>query len=126
MNVRESLKTQIATLVETKVRLTKKRRTYKLDTRGTVPEDERRSFFWSIDIKRANTKGEIRHHLLAYGYVRGRAYRCMEARVREGNKPSALAIEHILMGLDHDVEPGAIAEWLTVGQEGPQEAEEAA
>ena len=86
---RSLIKNSIKPLVEEKVNLTRERHEYKLKTRGNVAENERLSFFESIDDTRSGLKHDIRHGLLLYGYIRGRDYKQLESKVRKGNEPSA-------------------------------------
>lgn len=87
-----NIKGTIKTLVEQKVTLTRKRREYKLHTRGKVGLEERLRFFESIDHKRSTLKYDIRHRLLLYGFLRGRHYKQIERHCSDGNKPSASVI----------------------------------
>jgi hypothetical protein len=120
------LKAHIKTTVDKKISLTRERREYKLRTRGKVPEVERWCFFASIDDDRSITKGEIRHSLLAYAYVRNRPYRTLEAKVREGNEPSARHIFGILrrFGVEENANEllDAIQQWLSAPLEPVEEA----
>ena len=110
---RETIKETIKRLVDEKVRMTRERREYKLLTRGKVAEIDRLRFFSDIDSRRADFKHEIRHGLLLYGYVRGRDYKRLEAKVGDGNEPSASDI--CLFGDHHaelDFRTTDVQDWL--------------
>ena len=118
------LKEHTKTVVAKKIRLTRERRKYKLESRGKVPEPQRWGFFADIDDERSTLKAEIRHSLLAYAYLRRRSYRALEAKVREDNAPSATHIFGILRRFgvkDRATELGAIQQWLSVPVEEPVE-----
>ena len=109
-NNNTTLKNDIKALVEKKIALTKERRAYKLETRGKVDESTRRAFFYGIDIERSDTKSEIRHSLLAYGYLRGMDYRRMEKHCRV--KPAAVLIKEILEAHHVEADKDNIKRWL--------------
>lgn len=53
-----------------------------------------------------------RHALLAYAFARGRPYASLEAKVREGNGPSAHRVEALLQEAGLPFEAGAVEAWL--------------
>lgn len=85
---KKQIKKAIKALVAQKVKLTRERQEYKLETRGKEPEGKRLAFFENIDESRSGLKHEIRHGLLLYAYVRGMDYERLEPKVRDGNEPS--------------------------------------
>lgn len=87
-------KTELKDAVARKVSLTRQRVEYKLSSRGSVPEHERLAWFRHIDWRRWEAKSDIRYLHLAYGYLRGQAYKRMEPKTN--NEPSAYAIQGIL------------------------------
>lgn len=89
---RTQIKKRIKALVAQKVKLTRERREYKLESRGKEPEGKRLAFFENIDYSRSGLKHDIRHGLLLYGYLRGLDYKRLEPKVREGNEPSTIDI----------------------------------
>jgi len=129
---RNSIKEAIKSLVGRKISLTRERREYKLETRGSVNESTRLAFFENIDYDRATHKHDIRHGLLLYGYIRGRDYKQLEPKVREDNDPSASDI--CLFGDKHGelaLRQTDLSSWLAGGasphkRKRPQDTEEAA
>lgn len=75
-------KTELKDAVARKVALTRERVTYKLKTRGNVPENERRGWFQTMDSERSSRKYDIRHLHLAYGCLRGQDYKRMEPKAK--------------------------------------------
>jgi hypothetical protein len=112
----QQLKAHIKETVEEKVALTRERREYKLATRGKVDESARRSWFWDIDGRRWEKKWDIRMALLAYGFLRGRDYKRLEPKVREGNEPSWSDIECVIEAqvddASDDFSKADLKEWL--------------
>lgn len=105
-----AVKEQLKSFVEYKIGLTKTRTEYKYSSRGTVPEAERLSTLSRLDGKRSDTKDNIRHLHLAYGYIRGQHYKKIEAHSR---KP--IGTQGICYWLDKacdDIGLGSDAEWL--------------
>lgn len=51
---------------------------------------------WALVASKRGLGADARHHLLAYGLLRGVPYRSMERNCREDNKPSAQAIRNVL------------------------------
>ena len=96
-------KTELKDAVAHKVALTRERVTYKLKTRGNVPENERRSWFERMDSERSAVKHDIRHLHLAYGYLRGQNYKRMEPKAK--HEPYASVIV------------GNLERWLGTGAE---------
>jgi len=120
------LKAHINGLVEEKKTLTRERTKHK---RKSLVEFKKtagyRSIFPPIDSTRSSLKWEIRHHLLAYAFLRGRSYKSVERKCADDNKPSVFLIAAILKkrlrvtGRDAEVET-----WLNA--EDSQEVEAAA
>jgi hypothetical protein len=84
-------KTELKDAVVRKVALTRERVEYKLKTRGNVPENERRSWFQTMDSERSSRKYDIRHLHLAYGYLRGQDYKRMEPKTKREPYASVIA-----------------------------------
>lgn len=55
---------------------------------------------------------DVRHHLLAYGLLRGREYRAIERTTRDDNKPSPSRIAAVL---EADVD--AVKAWLATPEQ---------
>jgi len=123
----KALKSTIADLVTQKVTLTRAR----VEHKQAPPEEKQtaayRAWFGPVDDERADLKHKIRHHLLAYALVRGRAYRTVERRCADDNKPWESSIEAALRVHDAPVVKGAVRAWLdTPATESPPEATEVA
>ncbi len=123
MDTKTQLKNRIKEAVSTKVELTKKRRAYKLASRGNVDEGERRSEFGRIDSERYTLRVLIRHLLLAYALVRGRSYATQEP-VWKREKASAPYIQQLILEATHAPMFDAEA-WLTPSVPEPAMAEAA-
>jgi len=123
---KSELKNKIKQLVDLKIAQTKGRTEFKLQTRPRMAEvlakgmprydsaeykewSERHWKLFGLDVERSGTKYEIRAHLLAYAYMRGRAYVSVEPNVDlfKNERPSADTIAEIA-GVDED----AIDDWL--------------
>jgi len=137
-NTVKRLKASIKQLAEKKVRTTQERVEFK---RNASPEfrqsAEYRDWFEPFDDIRDDIRYDIRNHLLAYALVRGRPYKTVERKCREGNKPWASSIQFVLENHTDFEVPGeaerldelidSIEEWLdTPATESPSEATEAA
>jgi hypothetical protein len=128
------LKDILKALVEVKVGLTQERREYKASTREHAAEIEkvcadwmertatknaeaykawsaRLRWFQTIDTKRWDQRHSIRHHHLAYGFLRGREYLQLEAKVGEDNAPSARQVADIVT--DYGGDASGVESWLT-------------
>lgn len=67
---------------------------------------------WHLQHHRKTTvRPAARRYLLAYGYMRGKAYRSMEPVVREGNEPSWKAVEKIVTKFGGD--PAELEQWYS-------------
>jgi len=119
----QDLKETINALVTTKIALTRERTTYKYQTRTTLSqkegsdwqkfENERSRYFWSIDYKRGELKEEIRHHLLAYGFIRNVPYKKIERKCGEDNHPSFRKIFDIASAYsDRGLIQSMVEDWL--------------
>jgi len=135
----DSLKDQIKALVDTKVALTRQRRDYKFNTRPELAEKREKAnnrktqdkkaqkqaaslFYsyaykrdlWFIDIngKRTSLKTDIRHALLAYGYLRGMNYKRIERKCGEDNPPIPYKIFHFIRMFDGYATESMIEDWL--------------
>jgi len=120
----QDLKEKINSLVTTKVALTRERTAYKYQTRATLSqkegsdwqkfENERSRYFWSIDYKRWDLKEEIRHHLLAYGFIRNVPYKNIERKCGEDNHPSFRKISDIASTYsDRGFTQAMVEDWLS-------------
>lgn len=89
-----TLKAKIKGLTEEKVSLTRARTKHKNQPSEKKQVPEYQSWFVPVDHRRVFVRYEIRHHLLAYAYVRGRAYRRVENRCLSA--PQATKIVKIL------------------------------
>lgn len=98
------VKQVIVSRAAVQVELRKARRQRKLEYRQELehaPEEAAayRTFFSETDSERACRSRAIRYHLLAYAYLRGRAYAQVEPNCRMTNKPQAYALHHFLVRL---------------------------
>lgn len=119
---KEALKTTIKGLVESKIQLTCERREYKLASRGSIPEAERLVWFSGCDEERRDMKRHIRHHLLAYGMIRGVPYARIEPNVGPDNDPNCTFIRVVLQKHGMTADEDQIVSWV----EGGEPVEEAA
>lgn len=85
-------------------------------------QGEHRSLFWGLRNHRIEmVRREARSALLAYGYLRGRPYRVMEATCFEA--PDRIKVAELVMrfggkGLKDEIQ-AAIKAWMAVPIEGP-------
>ncbi len=137
------LKTHLASLVYEKKALTRTRTRFLAWARSTDKEATPPNALFTLDRRRGEVKTDIRHHHLALGLLRGRGYREMEHKTREGNAPRADAIQaalrtflpfqvqrqgrewvHIPVFQDTRYTPEYITSWLEASSEALQEAAE--
>jgi hypothetical protein len=119
-----SIKQQLKTAVEKKVRLTTERVEYKTTVKigdmVTIQTEagsktychtktDRDAWFSSIDSRRVDAKHQIRHLHLAYGYVRGQTHKRMESKCKVA--PSSYYILDILSDFEF---PEATPELLDI------------
>lgn len=57
---------------------------------------KKESAVWDFVSTKRCIGSDARHHLLAYGFVKGTPYRMMESKCRDDNRPSARIIRLIL------------------------------
>ena len=71
-----------------------------------------------LTIRKLAISNDIRHHLLAYAFMRGTPYAALERKCREDNKPSAQKILEIVQGhqLWKSVDEKKITDWLAGAQ----------
>ena len=118
-----TLKARIKGLVEEKVTLTSMRKRRKSRARPEHRQtDDYHRFFCELDARRAMVRHHIRHALLAYGFMRGLAYRSIEQRAL--SRPQAKQIHKELMDHGRWVKIEDIEAWL--GKEEQDASKEAA
>lgn len=109
---KQKMKSAVTALVNRKVGLTAERQKFKYESRGTVPEMERVSWFHGKDMERAMARSEIRYSLLAYAFVRGMPYQRVEAKTERSPLAHVIvqAAQHAGVVVDLDT----VTAWLSV------------
>lgn len=68
---------------------------------------------WHLAMRKIVVGKDIRHHLLAYAFLRGDAYYTLEKTCREDNKPSAVKILDIIKSTTlYKIELAEVEQWL--------------
>jgi hypothetical protein len=122
-----NLKEEIKTLAARKAELTRQRVEYKAENRpklhveGGLSISQYEADLHGIDYTRADAKFEVRCALLAYGFLRGRKYKQLERKVREGNEPQAGLIAHYIVRYGGVACQNDVLSWLDGKAPAPRE-----
>lgn len=65
-------------------------------TRILISKAKKQERVWSLCATKRGIGIDARHHLLAYGLLKGTPYRAMESKCRDDNKPSATYLRSVL------------------------------